>query len=82
VLHFENRTLHLPKMIDMETKLDNTTEPQHDAKLPVGSSASFEPSDEWVNGELCEPEGCEFCDMDGSWKNGFHLIGCPNGMMS
>ena len=25
----------------MEKKLDNTTEPQHDAKLPVGSSASL-----------------------------------------
>lgn len=24
----------------METKLNNTTEPQHDAKLPVGSSVS------------------------------------------
>ena len=25
----------------MKAKLDNTTEPQHDAKLPVGSSSSL-----------------------------------------
>jgi hypothetical protein len=32
---FLNRTLHLTTKFDMETKLDNATEPQHDAKLPV-----------------------------------------------
>lgn len=65
----------------MENKTLITENPQHDAKLPVGSS---DLSDDEMNGssEICEPEGCLFCDMDGHWKNGWHTIGCPNGMMS
>ena len=31
----------------METKLDNTTEPQHDAKLPVSRRFSDGYSEEW-----------------------------------
>jgi hypothetical protein len=38
VLHFETERFTLTTKFDMETKLDNTTEPQHDAKLPVGST--------------------------------------------
>jgi len=37
---FDERTLHLPKMIDMETNVNNTSKPQHDAKLPFLRSAS------------------------------------------
>lgn len=52
-----------------------------DGKPPVGSSAL---SDDEMDGttEICEPERCLYCDMDGSWRNGFHVIGCPNGMLS
>ena len=35
MLHFENERFTLTTNFDMETKLDNTTKPQHDAKLPV-----------------------------------------------
>lgn len=50
----------------------------------LGDVGSITLSDDEMDGstELCEPERCEYCDMDGHWKNGFHLIGCPNGMMS
>ena len=41
MLHFEIERFTLTKKFDMETKLDNTAEQQHDAKLPVGSSASL-----------------------------------------
>jgi len=34
-----NERLTLPKMIDMENNAQNPENPQHDAKLPVGSSA-------------------------------------------
>jgi len=37
VLHFENERFTLTKKIDMKTKLDNTENPQYDAKLPVMS---------------------------------------------
>jgi hypothetical protein len=35
VLHFETEHFTLTTKFDMETKLYNTTETQHDAKLPV-----------------------------------------------
>jgi len=81
VLHFETERLTLTPEFDMETNVNNTTEPQHDAKLPVGSSAL---SDDEMDGssEICEPERCLYCDMDGPWRNGLHVIGCPNGMLS
>jgi hypothetical protein len=45
VLHFETERFTLPQIIDMENKIDNTTKPQHDAKLPVISSADFKIGD-------------------------------------
>jgi hypothetical protein len=41
VLHFETERFTLTTNFDMEKKLDNTTEPQHDAKLPVVRSAYY-----------------------------------------
>jgi len=38
VLHYQNERFTLTINFDMEKKLDNTTEPQHDAKLPVSGS--------------------------------------------
>jgi hypothetical protein len=38
VLHFENERFTFKTNFDMEKKIDKTTEPQHDAKLPVISS--------------------------------------------
>lgn len=65
----------------MDNKILINENPQHDAKLPVGSSAL---SDEEMNGtsEICEPEKCLYCNMDGPLKNGLHVIGCPSGMLS
>ncbi len=40
MLHFETEPLTLTPEFDMETNVNNTTEPQHDAKLPVGSRPS------------------------------------------
>lgn len=34
----KNKSLHLITNFDMETNVNNTTEPQHDAKLPVSGS--------------------------------------------
>lgn len=41
MLQFETERFTLTTKFDMETKLDNTSEPQHDAKLPVSGSLSF-----------------------------------------
>jgi hypothetical protein len=41
VLHFETERFTLVKKLDMETNVNNTTEPQHDAKLPVSDSVLF-----------------------------------------
>jgi SH3-like domain-containing protein len=35
VLHFETERITLTINFDMETNVNNTNEPQHDAKLPV-----------------------------------------------
>lgn len=40
MLHFETERFTLKTNINMETNVNNTTEPQHDAKLPVMRSAS------------------------------------------
>lgn len=58
-----------------------TTSNQPFAKLPVGGSVL---SDDEMNGTtgICEPERCLYCDMDGPWRNGLHVIGCPSGMLS
>lgn len=48
----------------METKLDNTTEPQHDAKLPVSGSLSIKE----VASKYGENVKCMFYDYDGEWK--------------
>ena len=45
--HGSFELFNLTSKFDMETKLDNTTKPQHDAKLPVSSSFSDGYSDEW-----------------------------------
>lgn len=41
-------------------------------------------SDDEMDGssEICEPESCLYCALDGPWRNGMHVIGCPNGMLS
>lgn len=36
---FLNRTIHFKTNFDMETNVNNTTKPKHDAKLPVGRNA-------------------------------------------
>ncbi len=53
MLHFENERFILKTKIDMEKKLHNTTEPQHDAKLPVVCSCL---SGEFVEGFTSDGE--------------------------
>lgn len=43
------------KKIDMETNLNNTTEPQHDAKLPVSSELN------------CGKEKCTCYNLEEAW---------------
>jgi len=58
VLHFETERFTLTTKFDMETNVNNTTEPQHDAKLPVSGSlpiavASIRSNFElWRKGEI------------------------------
>jgi DnaJ-class molecular chaperone len=74
VLHFENERFTIKTKIDMETKLDNTTEHQHDAKLPVGSSTSTKELLEctvcWGGGKIeiddfGNEENCTWCNGTG-----------------
>lgn len=65
MLHFENERFTLTKKFDMKTKLDNTENPQHDAKLPVMSgfyTDGIDHSNLEVNShEYPEYEECVFC---------------------
>ena len=48
MLHFENERPTLTTNFDMEQKLDNTTEPQHDAKLPVMRGIFSDSQYDWM----------------------------------
>jgi hypothetical protein len=57
VLHFETERFTLTTNFDMETKLDNTNEPQHDAKLPVSGSVPTDSEiQEWAKKEAARWE--------------------------
>jgi hypothetical protein len=56
VLHFETERFTLPKMIDMENTIDNTENPQHDAK-PLVSSCCFSANMIEPDWEMAEEAG-------------------------
>lgn len=46
-------------------------------------SDSHLPDDEMDGTSVfCEPEKCLYCSMDGPMRNRFHVIGCPDGLLS
>ena len=58
----------------MENNLDNTTEPQHDAKLPVSGWRWFDAVLKFKNGKVCEYASCTNGNLEDAKKQAGNAI--------